>query len=84
MWCWGWYLSVGKVMVLGFILDSRPKIKIFIALNTPANIGKTTLSDFVFLPEKQNLKKAVLPKKDADLAFHLYIMGRNGKSYFEI
>jgi hypothetical protein len=38
----------------------------------------------VFLPEKQNLKKAVLPKKDADLAFHLYIMGRNGKSYFEI
>jgi hypothetical protein len=71
-------------MVLGFILDSRPKIKISIALNTLANIGKTTLSDFVFLPEKQNLKKAVLPKKDADLAFHLYIMGRNGKSYFEI
>jgi hypothetical protein len=84
MWCWGWYLSVGKVMVLGFILDSRPKIKISIALNTLANIGKTTLSDFVFLPEKQNLKKAVIPKKDADLAFHLYIMGRNGKSYFEI
>jgi hypothetical protein len=51
IWCWGWYLSVGKVMVLGFILDSRPKIKISIALNTPANIGKTTLPFFVFLSE---------------------------------
>jgi hypothetical protein len=51
MWYWGWYLTVGKVMVLGFILDSRPEIEISIALNTLANIGKTTLPFFVFLSE---------------------------------
>jgi hypothetical protein len=63
IWCWGWYLTVGKVMVLGLILDSRPEIEISIALNTPANIGKTTLSFFVFLSEPQNLKETYSSRK---------------------
>jgi hypothetical protein len=42
-------------MVLGSILDLRAEKAISTSLNTPANIGKTTVSVFVFLAEIQKL-----------------------------
>jgi hypothetical protein len=58
-------------MVLGFILDSRPEIEISIALNTPANIGKTTLPFFVFLSEPQNLKETYTSGKGCPSSFKI-------------
>jgi hypothetical protein len=71
MWCWGWYLDVGKVMDLGSILDSRPEKAISTSLNTPANIGKTTVSVFVFLIEIQNLRAQFPTRKRNGFGYNI-------------